>query len=252
MRAESLSHPIDTSIQIGGVRTWPVLMLVSRILLFAAWQAVIAGIITLLGGDASWEASAAWWPVTATLTNIVSIALLVILFNQEGKRYRELFRFEQATWKVDLLVVLGLTVLSAALVMLPNFGLATWLFGDAQVTMELFYRPLPIWAVLVSMVAFPLTIALAELPTYFGYAMPRLGRGVWPVVAAAFFLSIQHAALPLLLDWRFILWRAAMFLPFALVLAIVLHWRPRLLPYLVVVHALLDLTAVWFLFPVAY
>jgi hypothetical protein len=31
-----------------------------------------------------------------------------------------------------------------------------------------------------------------------------------------------------------------MMFPFALMIAIVLHWRPKLLPYLMVVHGLLD------------
>jgi hypothetical protein len=56
-------------------------------------------------------------------------------------------------------------------------------------------------------------------------------------------LSLQHVTLPLVLDWRFVLWRALMFLPFALLLAVVLDRRPRLLPYLVIVHILLDAAA---------
>lgn len=37
------------------------------------------------------------------------------------------------------------------------------------------------------------------------------------------------------------LWRGLMFLPFALVVAFAIHRRPQLLPYLMVVHGLLDL-----------
>ena len=47
--------------------------------------------------------------------------------------------------------------------------------------------------------------------------------------------------LPLILDGRFILWRALMFLPFALFLGLALKIRPSLLPYLVVCHFLIDL-----------
>jgi hypothetical protein len=112
----------------------------------------------------------------------------------------------------------------------------------------LLFRPLPAWAVWTAIFVFPTTIALAELPLYFGYAMPRLGKGWGAAILAAFFLSIQHAALPLIFDWRFIVWRATMFSLFALLLAVALRRRPRLLPYLVVVHGLLDLqTALMFL-----
>ena len=60
----------------------------------------------------------------------------------------------------------------------------------------------------------------------------------WAIASA--FLGIQHATLPLLFDWRFSLWRAVMFLPSALFLGLVLKWRPRLLPYLMIGHFLID------------
>jgi len=40
-----------------------------------------------------------------------------------------------------------------------------------------------------------------------------------------------------------------MFLPFAFLVGLVLKWRPRLLPYLAVVHVLIDeATSVFYLF----
>jgi hypothetical protein len=109
------------------------------------------------------------------------------------------------------------------------------------------FRPLPMWAFVVSFL-FPLTIAFAELPTYFGYAMPRLeaqlknGWIAWLI--ASFFLAAQHMFLPLILDGGYLLWRFGMFLPFALLTGLVIKLRPALLPYFVIVHALLDVTTV--------
>jgi hypothetical protein len=60
------------------------------------------------------------------------------------------------------------------------------------------------------------------------------------VLVAAVTLSLQHVVLPLLFDWRFVIWRAFTFLPFALWFGWALYRRPSLLPYLVVAHALLD------------
>ena len=70
---------------------------------------------------------------------------------------------------------------------------------------------------------FPVSVALTELPLYFGYVQPRLGVRTGSAVAAvlvpALFLSLQHATLPLIFDPAFIGWRGSMFLGFALVLA---------------------------------
>ena len=55
------------------------------------------------------------------------------------------------------------------------------------------------------------------------------------------FHALQHCALPLVFDGRFLLWRFGMFLPFAALTAILLRWRPSLFPYTMVIHGLLDL-----------
>ena len=62
------------------------------------------------------------------------------------------------------------------------------------------------------------------------------------LLLTALFHGLQHATLPLVFDGPFIVWRSLMFLPFALFVAAVLRWRPRLLPYLMVAHALLDMS----------
>jgi len=96
----------------------------------------------------------------------------------------------------------------------------------------------------------------AELPTYFGYVMPRLeaqGLRKWlAITLPSLMLGLQHIGVPLLFDLRFILWRGLMYLPFALFVGIVLHWRPRLLPYMAIVHVLMDLSFAMMLLNVAY
>jgi hypothetical protein len=130
------------------------------------------------------------------------------------------------------------------------------LFGDSQAALALLLRPLPLWASYASIALFPVTQGLAELPTYFAYVMHRLGlkevRSWQPVTAASLALSFQHIAVPMLFDARFIVWRGLMFLPFAFLVGIVLRWRPTLLPYLVIIHVLMDVSFAAMLPGVAY
>ena len=89
---------------------------------------------------------------------------------------------------------------------------------------------------------------LAASTTYGKNVMPRLavqlknGWAAWLI--AAFFLGAQHMFLPLIFDWRFMLWRFLMYLPFALFAGLMLKLRPTLLPYYMIVHALVDVSAV--------
>lgn len=155
---------------------WPWLMLPLRTVLFAAFQALFALGFLLAGSAAAWNASANWWPFAVTAANVVCIALLIRLYHREDKHYWGLFRFQRETVKSDLLALLGILIISEPIAFLPNLLAANWLFGNQQTALDLFIRPLPAWAAYASLVIFLVTIALAELPTYFAYVMPRLAE----------------------------------------------------------------------------
>ena len=225
----------------------PWLMLISRSVLFLLFQGLIALVLMASGKPSAWNESARWWTFMAFLANFVSIYLLVRLIGAEGKRYFEVFNFSRATWKTDLLWFVVASVIAMPIIAAPREPLAAAIFGDADIATSLMFRPLPAWAFALSFL-FPLTIAFSELPTYFGYAMPRLAaqlkNGWLAWLIASFFLAAQHMFLPLILDGGYLLWRFGMFLPFALFTGLVVKLRPSLLPYFLVVHALLDVTTV--------
>lgn len=227
--------------------SYPWLMLISRPVLFFLFQLLIALVLTLTGTPASWNESARWWTFMAFLANFVSIYLLVRGFKAEGKRYLDVIRFSRATVKTDLLWFFGSSVLTLPIAALPMNILGNAIFGDPLIPSLMMFRPLPAWAFVLSFL-FPLTIAFAELPTYFGYVMPHLesqlknGWLAWLIASLA--LAAQHMFLPLIFDGGFILWRLLMYLPFALFTGLLLKLRPTLLPYTMIGHALADVSAV--------
>jgi hypothetical protein len=226
----------------------PLGMTFARSALFAGCQVLAALILLLAGNPAPWRAAIAWWPVTVIVANLTCLALLRWLAGCERIRLTDLYNFDRRTIGRDLWVVLALLVIGGPLGYLPGVWLGRLLFGGAEAVADLWILPLPPVIAIVCAILFPLTIALSELPTYFGYALPRLqvqwGRRWLPVLLTSFMLAAQHIALPLVLDGRFMLWRAASFLPFAFFLGLLLNWRSRLLPYLMVVHGLMDVSLV--------
>lgn len=219
-------------------------MLFLRPALALGFQGLFALGYALAGAVDPWRSAADWWLGSFALGEVLNLWLLVSLSHREGIRYWDLFGARKGEWKRDVLwVVLALAV-SGPIGFLPNVLLGGLLWGDAQQGADLAFRALPVagaWAILI---VFPAVHALTELPTYYGYVMPRLqatsGRRGRPAVLCALVLSTQHVFLPLLLDWRFVLWRLLMFLPFALWLAWVVDRRPSTLRYLAVGHYLLD------------
>jgi hypothetical protein len=235
---------------------WPWLLLVGRTGLFIVAQALVALGYYTAGIAGAWEAAAAWWPFAVTVTNLICLGVLVARFRAEGGSYLSLFRIRREDAKADWMPLLGLLVITGPAGFLPNMLLSNWLFGDLQAAVEWVVRPLPMWAAYASLILFPVTQGLVELAVYFLYVMPRLeaqGVGRWGALTlAGLGLGLQHAAVPLLFDGRYLLWRGLMFVPFALLMGVILRWRPRLLPYMAVVHVLMDLSFAAMLLGVAY
>jgi hypothetical protein len=144
----------------------PWLMLISRSVLFLLFQGMFALILYAMGNPSAWDESARYWMLMVSLANFVSIYLLVRLYNAEGKRFFDLFKFSRETWKKDLLWFILASIIALPIVGAPREPLAAAIFGDVNIANNLLFRPIPTWAFVLSFL-FPLTIAFAELPTYF-------------------------------------------------------------------------------------
>jgi len=222
------------------------LTLVSRLALFLLFQALIALFVN------SWETSQRYWLLTATLTNIFSIVLLIILFRHEGNNYLNIFKFDKTSIKKDILIFLGLCLVSGPIVFAPGYFLSIILWGDPNVPTDMMFGPIENWLVYILLFAFPLTIAFAELATYFVYIMSKLKSQLklkWlAVLLPVIFLSIQHCTLPFIPDLNFIMYRALVFLPFAILVGVSIYYRPSLFIFFAILHGLMDFgTALMFL-----
>jgi hypothetical protein len=231
-------------------------MLIARPALFLATQAIFALGFFLAGSPLAWEEGANWWLITVALADLACFFLLVRIFKAEGNSYWDIFRIDRKTIKGDLLALVIMTALVAPFATLPNIWLGQAFFGNPEATLELIVRPLPLWAVYLAIFSFSIAQGFTELPTYFGYCMPRLefqGLNRWlAIFIPGLMLGLQHIAAPLLFDVRFIAWRGLMFIPFALVTGFAIYWRPRVLPYFIVVHILMNMSFATMFLSMAY
>ncbi len=221
-------------------------LLVSRLILFLIFQVIISLIAT------SWQVSEKYWLLSATLTNIVSIVFLFMIFRSEGRNYFSLFKFNKASFKKDIFIFLGITTLTIPIIFASGYFLSLLIWNDVNIPTQMMFRTLEKGLVYVLLIVFPVTIALAELATYFGYIMPKLIEQLktrWlAVFLPVLFLSIQHCTLPFIPDINFIIYRSLVFLPFAILIGISIYYRPSLFLYFAFLHGIMDFgTALMFL-----
>ena len=246
-------EPVEQKEMNTATRNPALALLGLRLLLFAAAQGLFALGFLAAGSSSPWQASTGLWPFAAALGSLVCGLVVAGLLKREGSSYREMIRFQKGSVGKDVLIAIGLFLLAGPIGYLPSPIFGKMIFGEAETTTRILFPGLPVWAGILAVILFPLLVALTELPAYYGYIMPRLEAQLknrfWAVLLPAFFLAAQHIALPLVFDGRFIAWRLLMFLPFALFFGVALRWRPRLLPYFMVGHWLIDLATAVMLLP---
>jgi len=220
-------------------------MLVVRLGLFTLIQSLMYLGFMLSQTEQAWVESARWWPLNVALTNVICMFLLDRLLRKENKRFSDFFEFKKGEIAKNFWIMSGLMILAMPIAMIPNLLLANLLYSDYNIAVNLFLRALPAWAAWLSLIVFPLTMPLGELTVYFGYVMPRLeiitGKKSLSFWLPVLLLSLQHCAMPLLFDVRFVLWRAFMFLPFAFFIGLLVRRKPKLLPYILIGHFFIDL-----------
>jgi membrane protease YdiL (CAAX protease family) len=223
----------------------PLLMLVARPAFAIAAQAAVAGVFYFRGEAKPWLRAAPWWTVYGTLIDIGCLLALTYLMRRERGALRELVGLQPGRLRRDILLGLAYALGILPFGILGGFIGTVLIYGSAAAPTPI--GPLPLLGALYSLLIWPVIWAVAEELTYLGYALPRLealtGR-IWiALLVVVFFWSVQHSAMPLRLDLRFMLWRSITSLPAVLIVSLIFIRTRRLLP-LMVAHWAADAASV--------
>jgi membrane protease YdiL (CAAX protease family) len=218
----------------------------ARTLLILLGQSVFAMFYRLTGNASPWSSAGAWWTVWGTIADVGCLLVLSILTRRENLRIRDLVGIVNR--RVPLTGLRYFFIIFPASV-LGNL-IASWaLYGSWQAPMPVgvvIGRHLPLWGILYSIFLWSPIWTTTEELTYNGYLLPRVAafsanRRI-PVLVVGFWWVAQHCLLPLVLGWKFILWRFLSFIPGVLCLILVYQRSQRLAP-VIFAHWLMDLIA---------
>ncbi len=222
------------------------MLLLARGLLFLGVHAVIAALLSATGAANPWFSAGQWWPVAGTLANLLTLWILLGLLHREGASFRSVLR-EGGGPPPDPLAAAGVILVLVGVTAVSVVLFARAFMAGFQSAVTILINPLPLWGALVGGIGFPVTLALLELPFYYGYLMPRLtARGIPAGAALALcvvFHAAQHVTLPFLPAVPYFLYRLLMLAPFVIVAAGALYRRPRLMLHLMIVQGALNAAA---------
>ncbi|SOC22571.1 hypothetical protein SAMN05880501_11452 [Ureibacillus xyleni] len=217
-----------------------------RTIFFLVFGLVMILIFNLLGSSDAMKEAEKWWPYQAILANVASFIVLKYLLNKEDKSYNTILHFKKEKLGKDVLKGLLYLLISFPFAAIGLYGVSYLVFGTMQPPANMM-QALPLGAAIIALILFPLSNALVELPTYFGYAFPRIekkwGSVALAIILPALFLSLQHGPLPIVLGGAYISWRLLAFIPLAFVVAIIFHKTRNITP-LLIAHYVMDLQMV--------
>lgn len=239
--AESLATLIPDG-KLPRYRAWAMLALRPGSTL--AMLLTAAALYASRGIEAPFDKAAAWWLWYVTAANALSIFLMARFGKREGLRLRDIYFAKRSTWKGDLPWFTLALAVTALVAQVPGMLLANLFWGTQSVANNMLFGAIPVPAIYPLFGLMPTSHAFAELPLYWGYVAPRLraaGMNRWLAIAVVgSVLSLQHLCFSFQPDWRYALWLAVKFLPFALWTGFVVDRRPTVLPWMMGGHFLLD------------
>ena len=196
--------------------------------LFRSFLFITIGIVFVILTNQSLEKASQWWSILCIISNTITIVLLIIICKREGTTYKQLIgdykgqrNVKYILWIVALMIVIGAGGM---------YGFGYIIYGYMPVIM---IQPIPVWLAAINTILLPLTIVFAELPLYFGYALNGIekitGNKILSIVYPMFFYALQHSFIPLLYDWKHILYRFLSFIPLLLALGVIYYKKRKLI-----------------------
>ena len=233
---------------------WAIVLVLARCILLVCVQGFLALYLFSKGNENPWASAAEWWTVYGTVVDLSCLFLITYALKKEGKKISSLLDFSKTKFINDLKSGLIIFFLIFPLIgLLYSVGTGYLIFNEStlnSISGQLAERTLPSWAFYYSILVWWIIWSTTEELTYQAYSLPRLMKKYGQVkvlLFIGFFWALQHSFLPLIFDWRYMLWRLVTFFPLVICLMISYMKTGRITP-VIIAHALMDINAAYWTF----
>ena len=179
-------------------------------------------LITALLTKKSVEEISIYWTIIVVICNLLTIGVLLLLCKKEKITYLELIGFKKSKVKTILLIGVVIAIIDAI-----GAFLFELVFHDvATSSSEILMHSLPIWLVVVDLILLPITSTIAEEGLYLGVGVNKLDN----IYLAILFYAMQHCFFPMILNYRYFIYRFIVFMPSIIFMCIYYKKKKEILP----------------------
>ena len=182
-----------------------------------------------------------WWSIVASVVNIITIIILVIVAKKMKITYSKLINYEKGKTKVKQVIIVSLIVLVFASIGMNIAGLIC--YGVIPYAAPMMAEPIPVALAIINFITLPLTVPFAEDGLYLGCGVNSFKNKYLAVLVPAFFYALQHSFIPVLFDVKFIIYRFICFLPLTIILCFYYYKKRNPVPVMIG-HALVEMASV--------
>lgn len=116
-------------------------------------------------------------------------------------------------------------------------------YGVIPYAAPMMIAPIPLWLAVINVVVLPISTAFAEDGLYLGCGVNQIKNKYVAIFVPAFFFALQHSFIPVLFDFRYIVYRFISFLPLTIILCWNYYNKRNPLP-IMVGHTIIDIATV--------
>jgi len=200
--------------------------------------------IFLLGAQItrqSLEGISNWWSIVATIVNIITILILVLLTKKAKSNYAELINYKKGKTTKKQIIIMAFIVLFVGTWGMYLAGLIC--YGKFPYAAPMMIAPIPAALAIINFILLPATVSFAEDGLYLGCGVNQIKNKYAAIFVPAFFFALQHCFIPTLLDAKYIIYRFLSFLPLTVILC--WHYRKHRNPVPIMIgHALIEVASV--------
>ena len=182
-----------------------------------------------------------WWSIVASIVNIITIIILVLLSKKMNISYFNLINYEKGKTKIKQVVIMSIIIIVLSTMGMYISGFIC--YSKFPYLTPMMIEPIPIILAIINFIVLPLTVSFAEDGLYLGCGVNSFKNKYLAILVPAFFYALQHSFIPTLFDGKFIIYRFLSFLPLTILLC--WYYKKNRNPVPIMIgHALVEVASV--------